>query len=533
MEIPATPLDEAQRQRELDLLNILDTPPEERFDRITRLARRLFQVDMVLVSLIDHDRQWWKSRAGMEEKESPRTTSFCAHAILEDDILEIQDAALDPRFHDNPAVLGSPHVRFYAGAPLRMLSGRRAGTLCLVGSQPRVLSEIERDDLRALADMVEEALYDRDRALLHRQAEERERLLNALFELSPVGIALIDVETRQLREVNDALADQQQVQVVELLERHYEDLFPAGQQGLELGRFARLARPGWHPPFETECQRRDGETFPVQIHAAMMTARNGRQKVWMLIEDISERREAERMKSEFLAMVSHELRTPLTGIAGTLGLLRGGALGALEGKAAELIDVAWRNSERLQFLINDLLDLERLEAGRMHLTVRNQPLLPLIQSALREHEPYAGQFDVTLEAPGLTSGPAASANVEVDDFRLQQVLGNLLSNAVKFSPPQSSVSVWAEHSEPGWIKLNVCDQGPGISPEVRPRLFQKFSQGDSSDRRRHGGTGLGLAISRQLITLMKGHVGFDSVPGEGATFWIELPLQSLSDPGGE
>ncbi|TGG93318.1 GAF domain-containing protein [Natronospirillum operosum] len=533
MKAPAEPFDEVLRQRELDLLGIVDTPAEERFDRITRLAQRLFDVDIALVSLIDHDRQWWKSRQGMFDTQAPRMTSFCGHAILSSEVMEVSDALQDPRFHDNPQVTGPPHVRFYAGAPLHMLSGRRAGTLCVAHSEPRQLTEAQRADLRALADLVEEALYARDRDLLKRQAEERERLLNALFELSPIGIALIDVDTRQLLEANAALAEQQQEGMGALLKQTYEELLPVSQRGLELVRFARLATPGWHPPFESEFERRDGTTYPVQIYAAMMMARNGRRNIWMLVEDISSRREAERLKSEFLATVSHELRTPLTAIAGTLGLLRGGAVGALPVPVLPLVEAAWENSQRLQYLINDLLDLERLEAGRMHLQSSVQPLLPLLEEACRSNESYAHQLDVTLKALDLDQSPAAMALVNVDAHRLQQVLGNLLSNAAKFSPPGGEVRLWVDHSEPGWIRVSVQDQGPGITPGFRDRLFDKFTQADSSDRRRHGGTGLGLAISRQLMMLMDGYVGFESELGAGSTFWIELPLQGHQAASGE
>ncbi|MHC5011618.1 MAG: GGDEF domain-containing protein [Planctomycetota bacterium] len=147
---PAIPDDEVQRLRTLRALELLDTPPEERFDRVTRLARRLFDVPIALVSLVDEDRQWFKSRQGLDAEETPREISFCGHAILGDRVLVVEDALQDNRFHDNPLVTGQPGVRFYAGHPLSAQDGSKMGTLCLVDRQPRTLS---RDDLELLSDL--------------------------------------------------------------------------------------------------------------------------------------------------------------------------------------------------------------------------------------------------------------------------------------------------------------------------------------------------------------------------------------------
>ncbi|CAI3788899.1 hypothetical protein AHFPHNDE_02584 [Pseudomonas sp. MM227] len=152
---PAKPVHEEERVHALHALNILDTRPEERFDRLTRLARRLFDVPIALVSLVDSDRQWFKSCQGMAATETPRDVSFCAHAILSDQILMIPDAGSDERFHDNPLVTGEPRIRFYAGCPLKVGNGSNVGTLCLLDTRPRVLDAEERGLLLDLASMAE------------------------------------------------------------------------------------------------------------------------------------------------------------------------------------------------------------------------------------------------------------------------------------------------------------------------------------------------------------------------------------------
>lgn len=155
---PSKPNNEALRVQTLHELNVLDTPPEERFDRLTRLAKRLFNVPIALVSLVDNDRQWFKSCVGLSVSETPRDISFCGHAILGDQILTVRDAGLDERFHDNPLVVGEPGIRFYAGCPLAVANGSRLGTLCLIDIKPRDLDDEDRALLRDLARMAEQEL---------------------------------------------------------------------------------------------------------------------------------------------------------------------------------------------------------------------------------------------------------------------------------------------------------------------------------------------------------------------------------------
>ena len=158
MQPPPIPADERERLASLRALNILDTPPEERFDRVTRLARRLFDVPIALVSLVDGERQWFKSRAGLDTAETPRDISFCGHAVLDEQVLLVRDATVDVRFRDNPLVSGEPRIRFYAGCPMHAGDGRRVGTLCVIDQRPRELDEAGRSLLRELARMAESEL---------------------------------------------------------------------------------------------------------------------------------------------------------------------------------------------------------------------------------------------------------------------------------------------------------------------------------------------------------------------------------------
>ena len=234
--------------------------------------------------------------------------------------------------------------------------------------------------------------------------------------------------------------------------------------------------------------------------------------------DITELKRIDRMKTEFVSTVSHELRTPLTSIRGSLGLIAGGVAGELPEAVKALVGIAKNNCERLIRLINDILDSEKIESGKMHLDLQVVDIKLLVQQALAAIEGFAGQHQVQV----LLQAPDERLQVRLDSDRMIQVLTNLLSNAVKFSPPQSAVQVRLLRVAQG-IRVEVADHGPGVPEEFRSRIFQKFSQADASDTRQKGGTGLGLNISRVLVEKMGGHIGFSSKAGAGATFFFEMP----------
>jgi PAS domain S-box-containing protein len=498
-------------------LCLLDTPAEERFDRIVRTAARLFRVPTVLVSLVDESRQWFKARIGLDSCATDRTVSFCAHAILSPNTFVVPDALEDPRFADNPLVTGAPCVRFYAGHPLRASDGSRVGTLCLIDTQVRDFSTQEREQLADLAAWVELELN----ALTVQQARTALVQQERFFELSVdmLCIAGVDGTFRQLsRAWSHTLGyPEDALRATSLLECVHEEDRPATAAWL-----ARGARGEPLPCFEHRCRAQDGVWHWLQWNA---TVNPEESVLYGVARDITEhkrleaeRRHVEQMKSEFVSTVSHELRTPLTSVRGALGLLSGGVAGPLPALAAEMIGIAHKNSKRLVRLINDILDLEKMESGKLDFHLEPLELGALLAQAVEAHQGYAGECGVTMERE--VEAPDAWAMVDGD--RILQVLANLLSNALKFSPRGERVTLRLERKGPR-LRISVRDRGPGIPESFRGRIFQKFAQADGSDSRRKGGTGLGLSIARGLVERMGGTLDFITEASTGTTFWVELP----------
>lgn len=226
-----------------------------------------------------------------------------------------------------------------------------------------------------------------------------------------------------------------------------------------------------------------------------------------------------KLKDEFVATVSHELRTPLTSIRGSLSLLAEGMAGDLPDAAKKLVGIAGNSCERLVRMINDLLDIERIESGNMEFDLRDQPLEPIVDQAVVSMQGYSAQYGVPIRAEAVPAG----LRVRADRDRLIQVLINLLSNAIKFSPAGSEVLL-TTRVDGGRVRISVIDHGEGLPDEFRDRIFEKFAQADSGDSRRRGGTGLGLNICKRIVEEHGGRIDFDSVHGQGSSFHVELPL---------
>ncbi|OOG37210.1 PAS domain S-box protein [Polaromonas sp. A23] len=368
----------------------------------------------------------------------------------------------------------------------------------------------------------------RDTTALRRSTDNlraSERLLHEITDTIPALVAYVDSEQR-----------------CRFHNRAYQDAFGLTSEQL-LGKTMRELMGDEY--YEKTLRSKVEEVlagYPVVYERKQRVARGGRRhfvvnyfprygddddegKVigfYSLATDITELKRIDQLKNEFVSTVSHELRTPLTSIRGSLGLIAGGVAGKLPDAVQSLVGIAKSNCERLIRLINDILDIEKIESGKMKLELQPVPLVPLITQAVAANEGFALATGVRLAL----HCEDENMHVNVEPDRLTQVVTNLLSNALKFSPADGTVDVHVKRQGLG-VRVEIHDHGPGIPEEFRGRIFQKFSQADSSDTRQKSGTGLGLNISRAIVERMDGSIGFETESGKGTTFFFELPEWKL------
>jgi PAS domain S-box-containing protein len=433
----------------------------------------------------------------------------------------------DPRFAETVAGLGEiptqPRIlKISASTQLHLMPLGSIGHCVLVREgeplEPMLIEAI-RPIFDRLATACRASLDHEQVEHLRAVAAEGEQRLRTVLETVGEVIFQTD-EAGALTFLNPAWSRISGMEITQCLGRPLTDFLSPEDETQFLETFRSALDTGWGS-LRLEATLRTVDSVPrwVAMRVRRSHPGSGNGGVTGTMIDVTDLRQAERMKREFTATVSHELRTPLTSIAGAIGLLNGGAAGPLPEAARNLVAIADKNCQRLRVLIDDLLDMEKLLAGKLPFAFQNLELRPLLEQALNEHQPFADTHGVRLTL----ADRSEQAWVHTDPGRFQQVLSNLLSNAVKFSPEGGQVVVTAYPVDQA-IRVQVRDRGPGIDPEFHPQIFQKFAQADASDTRRRGGTGLGLAITRELVEQMHGRIGFESTPGDGATFWFELPL---------
>jgi PAS domain S-box-containing protein len=513
MKAPAVPADEAQRLADLYDYGILDTPAEKIFDEVAQLAATICGTEIGAVTLIDRDRQWFKAQHGRYFGQTSRDESICGHAILHEELFEVPDTRADERFAGNPLLEHAPGIRFYGGSRLDSDRGQPLGMLCVMDSHPRELTRAQREALRQLADVVMAIM----------EAGRRTRLLNwfgLLLDNISDEILILDPDTLLYLHANRAAQEHLGRTPDEMRKLTPMDV----TNDFDRAKFERyVARLRGGEPFVTfEGTRRQasGAEYPVEARWQLLETR-GRPVVLSIVQDITERRQIEHMKSEFISVVNHELRTPLTSIHGAIKLLEQGAAGPLADHAAHLVELAAQNTQRLRQIIDDILDLEKIASGRMEFDIEPLRAREVLERAAAAYSPAAEAADVVVR---VDADPLL--HLRADARRLQQVLANLVSNALKFAPPQSAVLLSAEVSpeSPSFVRLQVLDRGPGVPEEFRARVFQRFAQADMKSSRDKGGSGLGLAIAREMTEKMGGHIGFTSRPG-ATVFYLDLPME--------
>ena len=565
------PSNEAVRLNALHELKILDTPAEEAFDELTRLAAYICGTPIALITLVDSERQWFKSKVGFEALETPRDVAFCAHAIIQPDILVVRDAHQDVRFADNPLVTTDPKIRFYAGAPLTTPDGLALGTLCLIDYIPRDLAFEQLDALRILARQVMTQLeLRRNLAELKRVIIQRQKSEEAILRAKVAEAAKLELEKeiterkrveaqlsrskKRLRDILDSLLFFVGVLTPEgiMIETNRTPLEVAAlKQSDVLGKlFVETYWWSYSPSIQAQIQAAIEQAalgkrirFDIQIRIAgeslimfdfsLNPIFDSAGRVSALIAsgiDISDRKQAEEdvhnalknekelneLKSRFVTMTSHEFRTPLSTILSSTELLQHYGYKWDEQKKLihfQRIQTAVQNMTQL---LNDVLLIGKAEAGKLEYNPTQFNLSEFCREIINEVQAVAGTKHMIAFC-----SEGQSNNVVMDEKLLRHILTNLLTNAVKYSTPGSRV----------WFNLicdrvaavfSIKDQGIGIPPEDVGKLFESFHRGKNVST--IPGTGLGLTIVKKSVDLHGGKIKVKSEVGVGTTFTVTLPL---------
>lgn len=365
--------------------------------------------------------------------------------------------------------------------------------------------------LRAL--FRQEAARRAAEAALHARSRELRLLIDAV----PASIGYVDPAERVLLH-NRAFAEWMGQPSARIVGRTVREVMGEAAYAVA-APYMRRALAGESVGYERQQHRGDGELRDLAVALVPHRAPSGGVLgYYALLTDVTEQKNLSRLKSEFVSMVSHEVRTPATAIRGALGMLAGGAAGTLPPAAERLVGVAAAGCEQLVRLVDDIADIEQVEAGAIPLELREEDLARLLPLAVVAAAPLAQKHGVRLQV----RGDLPPARVQTDASRVGQVLANLLSNAIQFSPSGAVVQTDFEPRGPRF-RVTVRDHGPGVSEAMRPRLFQKFAQDPAVARGATGRFGLGLAISKLLIERLGGSIGYEPASGGGALFWFELP----------
>ena len=562
---PKLPNNENERCQSLHEYQILDTEEELTYYDITSLAAKICKTPIALISLVDENRQWHKSRHGFAVVEIPRDLSFCSYAIEHKEIFIVEDAQQDVRFQTHPWVMGESRVRFYAGVPLCTPSGYYIGTLCVLDRSPRQLTTQQLEALKILSSQIISKLEIRKKLFLMNKDWTTNRTEESVLYGKPHETMKRFSVERNLRTANLAFINQKKALDASAIVAEADTkghITYVNDKFVEISKYSReelighdhrVLNSGYHPKSffqnmwisiskgdvwhgEIKNKSKDGGYYWVDSTVYPVKDLNNIITSYISIRfDITDKKEAfenlkmatekaiaaDRAKSDFLYTLSHEIRTPLNGIIGMTSLLQETRLSPEQEEFSQAIVYSGKT---LLALINDILDFAKIEAGKMPLEEIEFNFSKYLEDLLKPFQYTAHQNKINFKF----HCNAYDFCVIGDDAKIGRVISNLVSNALKFTKEGGvvvNVELKPDHDKTS-IVISVQDTGIGIPKEAQGKIFEAFSQAEKSTSRNFGGTGLGLSISKLLVELMGGQISFESESDIGSTFTVKMSLKT-------
>lgn len=548
MIIPPLPDNEADRLKVLHRLSILDTDPEDIFDDLARLASQICGTPIALVSLVDANRQWFKSNIGIPASETPRDVAFCAHAILQTDVFLVVDASIDDRFFDNPLVTSEPDIRFYAGAPLITSDGAAIGTLCVLDEKPRQLNLEQIDSLKIIARQVTRLIEQRrDLADLAQfsldihNIGEQLRLSQERFELAMLGssggIWDWNMKTKEVffSPRWKSILGYADHEMSNDLEEWEKRLHPEDVQRVQNVHTAYLNCQIPTYDLEYRLRHKDGtyrwvlsrsvalwdEDFqPYRMAGSHIDITDRKQAEKTIEIALQKQHELSELKTRFISMASHEFRTPLSSIVLYTELLKNYGHTWTEQHRDDTFQRIQSAVETMTELMDGVLTIGHIEEGNQ---VFNSTLLNF--SCLIEDVIAQVKLVSQTQCDILFDSQPENISAVLDKTIARQILTNLVSNAVKYSPDGGIVRVSC-HCQGNVLVLQIQDQGIGIPEDEQGKIFEPFYRANNTEH--IVGNGLGLAIVEQGVKVHQGTISLKSQSGQGTTFTISLPCRPRS-----
>jgi PAS domain S-box-containing protein len=557
------PPNDTARVAALHQYRILDSPPESVFDSIVALACQMLDTPAGLISLVDKDRVFFKANYKDGFTYSEREKNICSFVVLEEDLVVIENATNDVRVQHNPAVTGSAHIRFYAGAPLKTRDGFTLGTLCVVDLQPRTFDAKSRALLKSMADMVMEQMVcrlddiekDEKRGIVQRLNEQL-RTANTQLTKTISQLAKANAKLEQAQQTQSTLLEQLRISETRLLQamesgnmgtwnvdienekvllsdRSKEIFGLADKDEFLIGEVLQAIQPAFRQQVSTAWQQAFTNAQEVDISFPVSHLING-QRRWVrstgkmfsnsytgqasysgMLMDITEQKQDEQRKNDFIGMVSHELKTPLTSISGYIELLQMNDATTADPFTITVLEKSFIQVKKMVAMINGFLNLSRLESAKIEINKTHFLLNELVKELIEETSIVQSRHTILFDASDVVMAHA-------DRDKIGNVITNLINNAIKYSAIGTTITI-ACKKENRNLQVSVKDEGIGIGAEHLKRLFERYYR--VKDDSGISGFGIGLYLSAEIIQSHGGYIWVDSELGKGSTFWFSLPVE--------